>query len=260
MKKPALLILLILLFSYHFCCYSQTDVEIPRPNLELKENNLIITFDINNSQRGDKFKISIEVTDSKGYVLNAQSLTGDIGENISGGDNKKITWDLTADNINMAGDIFIQVIAEVIVSPDIKPVKSISRTGAILQSVIFPGLGLSRINNGKPHWIKGVAGYGCLAGSIIYNRKAVSNYDKYLESFDISESDEFYNNSVNQDRISKVLAFTAAGIWVIDMVWVIRGSSKLKTQSGYNQARGFSISPGYNDQFNTTMITLTYNF
>jgi len=76
----------------------------------------------------------------------------------NGGNNKKITWDFAADNIYPETGIYVQVNAEILTSAEtakiIRPVKSISRGGIILQSLVFPGWGLSRINRGKPHWLK----------------------------------------------------------------------------------------------------------
>jgi len=230
----------------------------------MKDNNINIYYDILNSRQTDKFKIWVEITDSTGNNVDARSLSGDIGENVSGGNNKKITWDLTADSIYLDAGIYVQVNAEILTSAETveiaRPVKSISRGGVILQSLVFPGWGLSRINKGKPHWLKGVAGYGCIAASIIYNKKAISSYDDYLQSNDIQDTETFYDNSVKEDNLSEIFAYTAIGIWVTDFIWTIAGSSKLNNDTKYSQVKGFSIKTVYEPRVHAPLVALRYNF
>jgi len=219
MRKTFIFIFtLLFLFLTNLFCFAQTTVRLSKPRLELKDNYINIFYDILNSKQTDKFKIWVEITDSTGSKVNARSLSGDIGENVSGGNNKKITWDLAADNIYPETSIYVQVNAEILTIPEtaeiIKPVKTIKRGGAIFQSVLFPGWGLSRINKSKPHWLKGVAGYGCIAASIIYNKKAVSSYNDYLNTNDLQETETFYENSVKYDKLSEVFAYAGIGIWV----------------------------------------------
>ena len=187
-----------------------------RSRLELIDNYINIFYDILNTDRSVKFKIWVEITDSTGNKLNAQSLSGDIGENVNGGNDKKITWDLTNDSIYPDAGVYIQVNAEII-----KPVNSIRRGGVFLKSLVFPGWGLSSMNKGKPHWLKGVAGYGCLAAAVVYNKKAISSYDDYLINDDLNEADTYYDNSVKYDNLSEIFAYTAIGIWVTDLIWTI---------------------------------------
>ena len=102
------------------------------------------------------------------------------------------------------------------------------RTGIILQSLALPGLGLSRMT-GKPHWLRGVAGYGCIAGSIILNRQAISTYDDIDDLEDYDDKNELFQKSLNRDNISEVLAYAAIGIWV-DIGWHFRSQDKTIVQ------------------------------
>ncbi|MQY79456.1 MAG: hypothetical protein GH151_09725 [Bacteroidetes bacterium] len=80
-----------------------------------------------------------------------------------------------------------------------------------------------------------MVGYGCIAASIIYNKKAVSSYNDYLNTNDLQEIETFYDNSVNEDNLSEVFAYAAIGIWVTDFIWTIAGSSKLNNQTPMTQ-------------------------
>jgi len=143
MRKTFIFIFtLLFLFLTNLFCFAQTTVRLSKPRLELKDNNINIYYDILNSRQTDKFRIWVEITDSTGNNVDARSLSGDIGENVSGGNDKKITWDLAADNIYPETSIYVQVNAEILTIPEtaeiIKPVKTINRGGAIFQSVLFP--------------------------------------------------------------------------------------------------------------------------
>ncbi|MCK4346428.1 MAG: hypothetical protein KAX05_14185 [Bacteroidales bacterium] len=265
MRKTFIFIFtLLFLFLTNLFCFAQTTVRLSKPRLELKDNHINIFYDILNSKQTDKFKIWVEITDSTGNKLNARSLSGDIGEIVSGGNNKKITWDLASDSIYPETGIYVLVNAEILTSPEtaeiIKPVKKINRGGVIFQSLVFPGWGLSRVNKGKPHWLKGVAGYGCIAASVVYNKRAVSSYNNYLNTNDLREIETFYDNSVKEDNLSEVFAYAAIGIWVTDFIWTIAGSSKLSNDPKYNQVKGFSIKTVYEPRAHAPMVALRYNF
>ena len=141
-----------------------------------------------------------------------------------------------------------------------KPEKEIKRGAVILQSVLFPGWVLSRINKGKPHWLKGVAGYGCIAASVIYNKKAISSYNNYLNSDNSNFLNNYYNSSVKEDKLSEAFAFSAIGIWVIDAIWTIAGSSKLNNYPLTGQAGKILFYPVYESNYKASMVTLRLNF
>ena len=245
-------------------CHAQTAAKISKPRLVLEDDHINIHYDILNSLQTDIFRIWIEITDSTGNYIPALSLSGDIGENVKGGNDKMITWDYAADNIYPETGIYVQINAEILTTTEAADIilrdKKISRAVVIAQSMVFPGWGLSRINNGKPHWLKGVAGYGCIGASVIYNKIAVSSYEDYDNAIDIGQRDEFYNNSVRQDNLSEIFAYTAAGIWMIDFIWTIAGSSKLNNEQNYRQVKRFSVYPVYEPHIRAQMVSVIYTF
>ncbi|UCG27928.1 MAG: hypothetical protein JSV24_00810, partial [Bacteroidales bacterium] len=105
--------------------------------------------------------------------------------------------------------------------------KDFSRAGIVIQSLAVPGLGLSRAT-GDPHWLRGVAGYGCIAGSIVLNHQAVNTFNTIGGLDNVDEIKKAFDKSVQQDKISEVLACAALGIWVTDIIWTIAGTSGLK--------------------------------
>lgn len=260
-------------------CYSQTSVKVSDPIVEMEGNTINITYDILNSEPDEKYSISIVIKDEEGNTINASALDGDIGEKISGGNNKQITWNLEADNIFIDAYIFVQINAKIVTSPapiiavpeeeliqDDEPkeelaqkTKTYKRTGIILQSIALPGLGLSRMT-GKPHWLRGVAGYGCIAGSIVLSQKAQNTYNGIEDMVYFDDINETYDKALQQENTSNILLYTAAGIWIADLIWTVVGTSDLKKKPYSAELRGFSLNSSIEPLSNTPMVSVKYRF
>ncbi|MFH0758567.1 MAG: hypothetical protein V2B15_14865 [Bacteroidota bacterium] len=264
---------------------AQTRVEVSPPALSLKSGKVHIEFDLLNSTRSEKFTIRLDITYENGEKVPASSLSGDIGEGVTGGGNKQIIWDMEADSIFLDGDIFVEVYAQ----PEAPPVavvpsetqrdeagpevkepareksettaqKEYNRTLIIAQSLAFPGLGLSRINPGKPHWLRGVAGYGCLAGSVYLNRKSWSTYQNYLDPEHPDAKDDVFDQAYDTKRTSQILGYAALGVWVVDIAWTILGTSEKKQNQVSDHAKGFSIGTSVEPVSNVPLIAMRYVF
>ncbi len=68
---------------------------ITNPVIELKDNQIHIIYDILNSDSTDFYKIRLEITDLTGHVIDAKTLSGDIGEKVKGGSDKQILWNFS---------------------------------------------------------------------------------------------------------------------------------------------------------------------
>jgi len=146
---------------------------------------------------------------------------------------------------------------EDLTSPVQSEVKQFSRTGLILQSLAFPGLGLSRYK-GSPHWIRGALGYGCLAGSVIMNRAALATYGDIMDQPGFDAKDVLYQDALKLDGISEVLAYTAIAIWVSDLVWTIVGTSDM--DKGLSYQKGLRINSGIDPVSKIPLLAFTYKF
>jgi len=176
------------------------------------QNRLIIKYDINKNNY-NYYYVWPEIARANGEKIYARSLSGDYGLIKGGSFPLQIIWDLGKDSIFLDENISVQLKAEVLPRLFSKPVE-------MGRSVLFPGWGLSRIHRGKPYWLIGIAGYGCVAVSVILNRQASQNYRSYLESDIKQESDRLFMQATQQDRLSESLAWTAAGIWFVNLLWV----------------------------------------
>lgn len=251
----------LFLFCFSFSAIGQIEVRFSDPDLELINGKLQISYNILNSKSNERFSVWIEVTDVNGDVIKARTLSGDFGDYVSGGGGKIILWNLIADEVSDGQGIYVQLIGEKF-NPKESTVQisSISRMGAVLRSAAFPGWGLSKIHPGNPHWIKGVAGYGCLAGSVIYNQKAATSYQNYLDSYDSEERITFFNNSEAENTISSIFAYAALGIWLTDIVWTILDSGELSHNTSVSRIEGFSIGSDFEKSTGAPMLSFRYKF
>jgi len=269
MGKILISILIILLFLVDPLCNAQTSVKVSDPRLEIRDNKLLISYDILYSDPEEKYIISIEIKDEKGNLIKANTLEGDIGEITDGRENKQVIWSFEADNVFLDEYVSVQINAKVILPPaspvieepeekvvlpepvkqtipregeppPISTSKTYSRTGIVFQSIAFPGLGLSRVT-GNPHWIRGVAGYGCVITSIVLNWQAIKTYDG-IDDFDyFYDVIDVFDKSLLLDNISEIFSFAAVGIWVTDIIWTLAGTSDLNMKPRLSQNRGFSF-------------------
>ena len=236
-----LFVLLFILSS--ILCEGQTLIEINPPNLIYENENLFINFDL--SDKNYFYEIDIEITNSDGSKIHAIAFSGDIGSNIKPGKNKSIIWDLEKDNIVLDEAISVRIVARLLP-------KSFNKSNLIIKSTVWPGWGQTNLTNGKPYWIIGFAGTACIAGSYIYNQKSLNSYDKYKDAISVSDSDKYYNQATEHDNTSKILAYSAIGIWAANIIWVslMPNDRKLKITK---QKLSLHVSPYNLGELNSTV-------
>lgn len=276
-------------------CYSQTLLQISEPRLEMKDHMIHIYYDIQNSDPSEKYMISIDIRDEKGNPVDANALEGDIGLVDNGGMNKQIVWNLEADSVFINAYVFVKINARVVPPPvkeTIEPREEIaqkmednqeieeskpeappevnghasfstssafSRKAIALQSLALPGLGLTRVTE-KPHWIRGIAGYGCIAGSVVLNRRAIHTFATIDDIEDSAEAEDAFHKSVRQDKFSEGMAFAAIGIWITDIVWTWVGTSDLGSATSKSDRKQFDIGTDIDPLSHAPLVCLRYTF
>ncbi len=285
MEKLSLFLLIMLLLWIDPWCSAQTSVQVTDPRLELRDNVIHISYDILNSKSSDYFEIGVDISDVQGREILASALNGDIGTGVSGGSNKYIQWDLEADGIIMDENIYFEIVArtmpqtelvligrkdnsdqmegKTILSTKVSPVTSISKSyssaGIVFQSMLIPGLGLSRVT-GNPHWIRGLTGYGLITGSFIMNRKSFNTFKGIDDYIDFNDRVDQFQKSITQDDISEVLAYAAIGIWASDIIWTLVGISSFKKRVSLGAVNGLSVRPGIDPKTYAPTVGIKYSF
>jgi len=254
MQKPiTILFLFILTFLIGINAFAQK-IKVSTTSIENIENKLVIKYDITGTRESQLFNVSLDITSATGQRIRANNVTGDLGNNISGGPDKQIIWDYTADNLIMNGNLNIEVIA-------ILATKSVNVGKSLVFSAVCPGLGLSKMENKKSFLLLGLAAYGCLGSSILLNMKGNNSYDAYVSNTIDAQNDELFNKSQNQIQLSKTLAYSALGIWGTSLIWtLLKGHDKNKTELAGIDKNRFLFYSLYDPVTNTKGFSIRYRF
>lgn len=244
--------------------FAQVDSQAAIINVDftLQQGKIVISYDFPRSARGETYVVGVVAITESGDTIRpgSGSLTGDVHENIIGGKEKSITWDFERDNFYTSEAFQFQVFANL-------QFPETTRTGdypglatAMIMSTAFPGWGSTRLTNGKPHWIKGILGYGCIAMSYVYNSKAVTTYDDYLLSMDSNTRNSLYDDASSQKLFSTIFAASAIAVWVFDYTCVIISHNKLKKNTYNSQIPKISVGYSIDPVLTQPLLTVKLNF
>lgn len=248
MKTQKLFIIITFLY-FPFESFSQ-DFLITTPKLKFDSTQLLISYDIINKNPADRFYVWLEMNKENGEPIRMKSLSGDVGDSITAGENKKITWIPEADSVFLNEEVFVEVKAE-------KYIKSFDKVSMMLMSTAVPGLGQAKISKGKPWWLLGVAGYEVLAGGFLYHNKSDKTFSLYqLEKEDPDKRADLFNQYNKQMNISNALIVSGAVIWAANILWVAFTPNK------YQPLQHIKFSSDQSTFLNnrTMLLTLRFNF
>lgn len=255
---------------YQFC-YAQTGAVLSDPVVELRNNMIQISYDFLGNETDGLYTVLLEVTDPDGNSVDPKSLSGDIGSHVSGRGHKLIIWDYSSDRVDISGELYFQLLANREINPLEVPESNesystrYSLAGVLGRSLVLPGWGLHSLDRGKAHFIESLAAYGALAGSIILNRKAVDSYNHYLLPDPGDNAMTYYDTSVSLDKTSEIMAYTAAGIWLADLVWTIlkfksSGRNPAVSDQSNDHNRGISFGAGFSRYSQSPLMVMRYRF
>lgn len=254
-----------LMLSVHIAFFGQQKTQITDLRLSFRDNRLEILYNLTGGHASDEYRVWVEISDSAGLRIDARSLSGDLGDQISGGTDKKISWDLTKDDAYFDKEIYVIVKAELLSVTKLtkrKPYKKESGYGELfIKSAALPGWGLTEIKRGKPFWIVGVSGYACLIASFMYHQKALDTKDEYENSpyISIEKNDELYNKAASQHQTSKWLAYSFAALWIADKIILTIKPGKSVRNMSLN-ASGIYFMADYDPVFQNQMFKICYKF
>jgi len=205
----------------------KTKAQIKNVDFELVNNKVIITYDIIKHQYSEMFKIWVKVYTAQENELKAKALTGSVGENVAGGNKKKIIWDVNKDGVHLNNDIYVEVLASPMGGAESSAsLEEFSMGKWLLLSSVYPGLGNAKLHSKKAWWVTGAVTYGCIAASVIFNSQSYNKYNDYLVSSDIDQRSSLYDAAVKNKNLSIVFISAAATIWAADLLWLAVKSKK----------------------------------
>jgi hypothetical protein len=77
---------------------------------------------------------------------------------------------------------------------------------------------------------------------------------------DPDESNSLFDKAIKRNNFSKVLGYSAIGIWAADLIWVLVTPGKSHPSPVTQKNRNLRIVPGFDAGSNIGMVSLTYSF
>jgi hypothetical protein len=225
------------------------EFKVSELKLDFNADKLVISYNILNNRKPDLFYVWVEMKKKNDEPVIMRSLSGESGERIKGGMNKKIIWTPGRDSIYLNEVVFVNVKAE-------RYVKTYNRVNMALLSTVLPGLGQTVLSSGKPLWLTGVATYATIAGGIIIHKNSLRTYDSYLSQEDPLLRDDIFAKSQKQMKISNALIITGVAYWIANIIWVSVIPVKYKPLKNFKMTLDQSVNP---DKY-TPQLTFLSNF
>jgi len=184
-----------------------TKAQITNIDFQLINEKIIITYDLINAKPNDLFDIEVNIYNSVGYKIEAQSLEGSF-TNVKRGKEKQIVWYISEDYNNFEDNIYVELTA---LHKNYIPINRVSRIEALAKSTLYPGWGSAQTTLKKGNYVKGVLGYGFIITSINFWQKAIDeDNNEWEKMLGIESSGNYY-------RTISYIALGAAGvIWLWD--------------------------------------------
>ncbi|MBN1952400.1 MAG: hypothetical protein JW801_14460 [Bacteroidales bacterium] len=130
-----------------------------------------------------------------------------------------------------------------------------TKVKALYRSVLFPGLGFTWMDRSSAHLAKGLTGYGLIVSSVIFNRLSIKTYNQYLAAATTEDRNTYFNASSNQDNLSEIMAWSAIGIWTIELIWIA-----FEPLKAHRQLSGILIQPGIDPKSGVASLFLSVSF
>ncbi len=253
--------LLVLAVSLFFVIMSgsafaqNADIEIK--DLVIENNQLVIYYDILKAKKKETFEVWPEITTSNGQKINASAFSGDYGEGIVAGTDKKIIWDYNADGVILNDKVYVELKAKIALYKT-----DIGLGKALLLSAVVPGLGINKTKGGGMYWLMSIPVYGLATGAFFNHNQAKDKYDQYVNSEfqNPSEADNLYRDAEDYQSTSQTLTYSAIGLWAVNMIWTGIVAKKNSSLSAYYNKKKTFFYTRLNPATKTVGFTLKYRF
>ena len=231
--------------------FSQSKAKIQDVQIRKDADNVIVTYDLINTKAKERFDIRLLVIPLDGEKIYPKTTIGDVGRPIKGGKNRSIIWEINKDQRYINEKIY----AEIQATPIIDYIAPVSRGKALGLSAIMPGLGITKLNNGGAFWILGIAFYGTAGASAYYYIQTNNTYDNYLNTTDMEQRNKLYDQSKDERLMAQIFMYSAATIYVTNIVWTLAQRNKTKSKKPK-----YSFGGTFDPVASKPMLSFSYNF
>lgn len=219
MKLQHTIITTVLLLSLCLQGYSQSISQI---NLQANNDTLEIVLKIDKCNPSQTFLPNATFYYSNGERIPAKTIVlKSANKSMQCGNTDILQWKTTLDNTKINNRVYATV--------QVKTELDLNLSQHLVKSLVFPGWGDYKLRNGKLYTAYGVLGYGLIASAFVLQNMATKNYNSYKTSYDITQSNNFYNKAIQQRNLSYVALGTSALIWTIDLGLLTAKAKKVQS-------------------------------
>jgi len=126
----------------------------------------------------------------------------------------------------------------------------------MLMSTAMPGLGQTKITNGKPWWLTGIAAYGAMASGLVIHNSYLKTYSSYQVEEDPATRAALLHDTQQKQNVSNALIISSATVWIANIIWVAVIPNKYQSLQHVKLSLEQPIGP----LEGTTLLTLRLNF
>jgi len=224
------------------------EAKVKNVDIDIEKNQIIVNYDLIGNDTVNKHNVELFFIDDRYSVQLPKKLSGDFGEGVSPGLNKRIVWDVFTDDVIIAQKLQPKIV-----------VNGIQKGGSknALYSILVPGLGDYFVKDSKSMIIKpyirtistlGLVGLGIIAGQKRTEEDIwgwVTDWKAGIDqngNYGIIETTEWQIRGYETknwlfENDKEVFLISGITLWVADVIWVfLKGTEneKLKIFSNYS--------------------------
>ncbi len=236
--------LLILTISTHV--FSQK-MQIIDAVLDEPNNTIEITYNLKSDNQSKNYRVQLYYSNDGGKTFKGpvERVSGDVGAQVSVGDQKKIYWNYFYEDEEFTGENLVFNIRATAISTLAS--NRLMGPKAALYSIVIPGLGDYKARNGNSYWLITAGTWGLLGSGLIARSGARKSYDDYLNATDVSSANKSYTDAENKFKAFRTMNTIAIAIWATDIVSVFIKGKKNEREgltSKYKLDLNMAVLPG----------------
>jgi len=254
------IILLVIILGFTLNSIGQ-EVKVKNVGVNIDNNKIIVNYDLIGNDTVGKHNVELFFIDDRYSIQLPKKLSGDFGDEVNPGLNKRIEWDVFTDDVTIAQKLQPKII-----------VNGIQKGGSknALYSVLFPGLGDYFVKDSKSMifkpYMRTVTTLGLIGLGVIADQNRTKNdimSIKFVTERYDSNNDGFINNNdatrTVEDPIKigveteywlfpndkELFMISGITLWVADVIWVfVKGAENEKLKIYSNYSFNASVSNG----------------
>jgi hypothetical protein len=230
-----------------------------------RTGTLEVMYDLGGNAPGDSIYLRVRGRVAGLLKPDVRYLTGDYGQNIKPGPDKKIVWRIAENGIGLDDDIRASVVAKISDDPIDRDTVATRKPGGpifALLSLVAPGVGNIFVQSPRPKIglrpLVTVGAYGGLIYGLLQRGQVNVPYDNYQDAKNPTDAQPFYDQANGHYQRYYIATRAAAVLTVADVVLTLVKGLRNQRAGRVVKTPAVSVHPGL--QYGQPVTTLTWQF